>query len=323
MINSVRNTVLSVLNKNNYGYISPSDFNLYAKQAQLEIFEDRYRDYNKIINAENARLSGTDYADAKRTAEEAMEQFAVTDALYPLRTYSPTAPPPGVSRYSLPTQAYNGNDYYMITNINLSTEIFPQNGFTTSGGVAVLDDSGANFFTLPSIAAIAVNTTTNAWAYVTGIVSATQLSLSNNIFTAGGQGYEIRQLSDYRVADKTTMTKVTMHNNSMFLPMSARYPMYVQTGDYIDIYPQVDYGALGSVMCTYFRYPKDPKWTYISLPGGEPSFNQSALDYQDFELPIEDEYRLVAKILQYCGVSIREAEVYQFAKNEEVQDKVA
>ena len=39
MINSVRNTVLSVLNKNNYGYVSPSDFNLYAQNAQVEIFE--------------------------------------------------------------------------------------------------------------------------------------------------------------------------------------------------------------------------------------------------------------------------------------------
>ena len=42
IINSVRETVLSVLNKNNYGYITPSDFNLYAKQAQLDIFEDYF-----------------------------------------------------------------------------------------------------------------------------------------------------------------------------------------------------------------------------------------------------------------------------------------
>ena len=42
MINSVRNTVLSVLNKNNYGVITPADFNLYAQQAQLEIFQDYF-----------------------------------------------------------------------------------------------------------------------------------------------------------------------------------------------------------------------------------------------------------------------------------------
>ena len=41
-INDVRNTVLAIANKNNYGYISPQDFNLYAKQAQLDMFEDYF-----------------------------------------------------------------------------------------------------------------------------------------------------------------------------------------------------------------------------------------------------------------------------------------
>jgi len=66
MINSVRNTVLSVLNKNNYGYVSPSDFNLYAQNAQVEIFEEYFSSYNKVINAENARAAGVDYADMEQ-----------------------------------------------------------------------------------------------------------------------------------------------------------------------------------------------------------------------------------------------------------------
>ena len=61
MINSVRNTVLAILNKNNYGYISPQDFNLYAKQAQLDLFEDYFYQYNYQVNKENARQSGTGY----------------------------------------------------------------------------------------------------------------------------------------------------------------------------------------------------------------------------------------------------------------------
>ena len=59
MINSVRNTVLAIINKNNYGYISPGDFNLFAKQAQLDIFDEYFIRYNQQINEENARLSGT------------------------------------------------------------------------------------------------------------------------------------------------------------------------------------------------------------------------------------------------------------------------
>ena len=40
----------------------------------------------------------------------------------------------------------------------------------------------------------------------------------------------------------------------------------------------------------------------------------------DFELPLSDEPNLVVKILEYAGVSIREAEVVQFAKGEETQN---
>ena len=67
MIESVRSTVLSILNKNNFGYLSPADFNLYAKQAQLEIFDEYFNDYNYQINKENVRQSGTGYADVLRS----------------------------------------------------------------------------------------------------------------------------------------------------------------------------------------------------------------------------------------------------------------
>ena len=63
MINEVRNTVLALANKNNYGYISPGDFNLYCEQAQLDIFEDYFYQYNNWLNKENARMSGTGYAN--------------------------------------------------------------------------------------------------------------------------------------------------------------------------------------------------------------------------------------------------------------------
>ena len=66
MINSVRNTVLAIINKNNYGYLSPNDFNLFAKQAQLDLFDEYFFQYNQQINEENARLSGTGYADIKK-----------------------------------------------------------------------------------------------------------------------------------------------------------------------------------------------------------------------------------------------------------------
>ena len=76
MINSVRNTVLAILNKNNYGYISPQDFNLFAKQAQIDIFEDYFYQYNYQLNKENKRMSGTGYADITKGYEEVINIFS-------------------------------------------------------------------------------------------------------------------------------------------------------------------------------------------------------------------------------------------------------
>ena len=83
------------------------------------------------------------------------------------------------------------------------------------------------------------------------------------------------------------------------------------------IYPTATTYAPGDVVAQYVRYPFDPKWTYITLANGEPVFNQSSTDYQDFELPIDDEPRLVYRILQMAGMSIREGDVYQYANAEE------
>ena len=53
---------------------------------------------------------------------------------------------------------------------------------------------------------------------------------------------------------------------------------------------------------------------------GSPEFDSSQADYQDFELPLSDEPGIVAKICQYVGIEIREADVYQFGKQEIVED---
>jgi hypothetical protein len=232
MINSVRNTVLSILNKNNYGYISPSDFNLFAKQAQTEIYEEYFSNYNKTINMENARLAGTEYADLENQISDTLESFLRNDNLVQVA--------PSTNQYYLPSLTTTGHNYYMISKITYF------NGSTRLGD-----------------------------------------------------------------AEKISNARIYMLLDSMLTAPTTRYPAYVIEGDKITIYPDTINGA-SSLKCSYFRLPKDPKWTYINLSNGEPSFDPSQPDYQDFELPVEDEYKLVTKILEYAGISIREIVVSQF-----------
>ena len=103
MINDVRNTVLSIISKENRGYITPLEFNLFAKQAQLEIFEQYVFNYSNAINKQNARMHGEGYTDIPRNMVEVIDSFSVLDTL-----------------------SYNGitnhfdtpSDYFFLTRIN-------------------------------------------------------------------------------------------------------------------------------------------------------------------------------------------------------------
>lgn len=53
MINLVYQTLSIILNKENYGYVSPTEFNNLANMVQLEIFEDYFSKENKEKNKEN------------------------------------------------------------------------------------------------------------------------------------------------------------------------------------------------------------------------------------------------------------------------------
>ena len=116
-----------------------------------------------------------------------------------------------------------------------------------------------------------------------------------------------------------------MRANSNRTAPSAKYPAYTMVnpaaGQVITLDPTGTTYAQGDVVCQYVRYPLDPKWTYITLANGEPVFNQSSTDYQDFEVPIDDETRLVYKILQMAGMSIREGDIFQYANAEEIQNE--
>lgn len=75
-INTVRNTTLFLLNKNNKGYIGVEEFNMFCHLAQAEIFENLFFQYNQWINRQNGRKSGTEYADLPKNLREQIDVFA-------------------------------------------------------------------------------------------------------------------------------------------------------------------------------------------------------------------------------------------------------
>ena len=310
MINSVRNTVLSVLNKNNYGYISPSDFNLFALNAQMQIFEEYFDAYNKTINAENSRMAGTDYADVEQPIAETMEGFLRTDYLTNI----------SANKFSSPTPTTTGYYPYYILDIQCKPVVLAT-GTNTSVSASNLVDSAGAFLSKGIVPGdIVTNLTTGLVSTVVLVVSNTTIQLSSNIFLASANSYAVISSATIVQTEKVNNAKIMLLNNSNLTAPTIQFPAYTFQGEVITMYPS-SIQKKGQVECIYFRFPEPPKWTYITLTNGEPVFGQSQADYQDFELRFEDEYKLVSRILQYCGVSIRESEVVQFSMAKEQQEQ--
>ena len=74
-INTVYQTVLAVANKEQRGYITPQEFNLFANQAQMDIFEQYFYDINQF-----GRIPGndTEYSDMLNILNEKINLFATS-----------------------------------------------------------------------------------------------------------------------------------------------------------------------------------------------------------------------------------------------------
>ena len=223
MINSVRQTVMSILNKDNNGYVTPEEFNSFAKQAQLEIFNQYFVDFKNSKLEDFKGMESSGYSDITKQIDQTIDYFSKNVPLV----------------YSAPSQTF----------------AMPADWF-----------------------------------------------LLNALYYDQKEVEHVDQRNVYKLLQSNLTAPNTL------------YPAYVMQGDNMTIYPLT---IIADVETYYVRYPYDPKWTY-TLVNGSPLFNQSAGDYQDFELTESDFPKLVVKICEYAGTSIREQEVVASARQEEV-----
>ena len=71
-VNTVYQRVLSIANKEQRGYVTPQEFNLYANQAQMDIFEQYFYDINQF-----GRVAGnsTEYSNMLNILSEKLSPF--------------------------------------------------------------------------------------------------------------------------------------------------------------------------------------------------------------------------------------------------------
>lgn len=148
------------------------------------------------------------------------------------------------------------------------------------------------------------NSGTELWSYTGGDLYRTEgLSLKNS----GGKKIDVEEVSKGTELNNLINSKINMPTTT--------YPICVKIGNGFKVYPSVPSGY--SLELLYIRTPKTPKWSYI-LVGGNPIYNAGASDKQDIELDESLFVPFVTKVLEYCGLSVRENDVVAAAANAEV-----
>ena len=111
-VDSVYQKVLALANKEQRGYITPQEFNLFADLAQTEIFEQYFYDINQF-----RRVPGNnhEFSDPLKNLDQKISIFEIYDTkLSPVNIYSDIILPDNVYRLGMIRVKYRGNPKTII-----------------------------------------------------------------------------------------------------------------------------------------------------------------------------------------------------------------
>jgi len=239
-IDEVYRLVQTFSNKEQRGFITPKDFNLLAKQAELEL-------YNKRLSIVMEK------SQPKKVAGY------YSESLSPLVAEQDISP--------------------FLTQTPLSIENYDNN--PTLGGYNI----------------------TSHFDYIKSIVALPSDELDINTNTP----VEIVSVENLQQVLRSSLAKP-----------SIEYPVALISGGSngskrISVFPD----TISKLYIWHYTYTNNPKWNYVTI-AGKPVYDAS--NSVGFMLNPNTHGEIVIKILEYLGVSIREADVVQYATAKENQE---
>jgi len=80
-VNTVYRTVLSIMNIEQRGYITPDQFNRIGRLSQLDLFEKAFLDYNRYITRQENNVINDEYANLVKSTKEKIDIFSTSTTL--------------------------------------------------------------------------------------------------------------------------------------------------------------------------------------------------------------------------------------------------
>lgn len=283
-IDKVYQRVLAIANKEQRGYITPQEFNIFANQAQMNIFEQYFYDQNQF-----SRVNGndTEYSDMLNILEEKINIFEVfrrSLALSSSQSFTSTA---DQTDFTLVASNFGGVNPASITDITVYVNNVQVTPVSYNGTVVVL-------------AAQAVGN------IVKVVANNSLISIPNKAYRLGSieyyDGSKYVEVENIRAKDLRDIL-----NSPLLAPSSSR-PVYVRKKDNINIYPS---HIVSQLYCNYVKKPKTANWAY-NVVLGKALYNSS--NSVDFELHDSEETSLVLSILKLAGISMQKQDVTAIAQ---------
>jgi len=307
-VNTVYQTVLLILNKEQRGYMTPLEFNKTGTQSQLEIFENYFDSLNQQIRVPQ---TSADYSNRIVSLEEKLSIF---------KEFGNAISVSSSSVFNLPQQ-FSGQ-------LNISTVTAP--AATTNPGLTY------------TIQTVTTDQIINGVVQVFGngiLISDTEYTIAGTIITFNSQPivnqtlivniypkqfYKLGQvLHDAggatipRELQEVGRDELYHLLSSDLTAPNSNNPIYLYEKNQLTVYSGTPAITAG-IKVAYLRKPLPPIWNFTV--GGSNQYIYSTSSSFDFELHSAEQTELILKILLYAGVVVKDPQIIQVAAQQVAQE---
>ena len=303
-VDQVYKTVLLIINKEQRGYLTPSEFNKLATQVQLDIVDT----YFETINQQSrGPQNETEYSNRLKTAQESLDTFKEIGPC----TFTP-ATASTQAFFSTPAASGGASGAQVIATQNTILS-YPLTSITqaqveTSNVVVTLESPIGS----PGVPYLDYNITGGALLLTNGVIpTGSQIRIvlyPENFYKLGTVLY-----NGDKAVEPVQRNELALLNLSSITKPSEYYPVYVYNNNKIIIHPQT---INSNIEATYIRKPNDVIWNFNTSTPVNGYYVWDPNTSVDFELNKTEQTNVILQILLYAGIVIKDNTIVQAASAE-------
>jgi hypothetical protein len=309
-VNTVYQTVLLILNKEQRGYMTPLEFNKTGAQAQLEIFEAYFDSLNQQIRVPQ---TSADYSNRIVSLEEKLSIF---------KEFGNATSVSASSVFNLPQQFSGQANITTVTvppaTVAATTQYTIQTATTDqiSNGVVQVFGNGVLISDTEYTIAGAIITFNSQPSFTP------PQTLVVNIYPK--QFYKLGQVLHNAGGATIPQELQEVGRNELYHLLSsdltapnANNPIYLYEKNQLTVYSGTPAITTG-IEVAYLRKPLPPIWNFTV--GGSNQYLYDSSASFDFEISPVEQTELILKILLYAGVVVKDPQIIQVAAQQVAQE---